>query len=120
MTAAEELAYAFMLGQDDIKFFSAKGGDERLNNSDMTVHEKFLQHFAMLTLWFSLSANAKAPPYEDECSWFSVECYEGKIEGVYLAPKFWEGEIPTTIRLLQSLNVLELSENRIKGTIPEE
>jgi len=114
------MAYTFMIGQDDVKILSAKGGNERVNDSEMTVSEKLYQRFAMLSLWYSLSANTETPPYEDECSWRSVECYEEKVEGVYLARKLWEGEIPTTIGLLKSLKVLDLSDNRIKGSIPEE
>ncbi|KAG7337947.1 two component regulator [Nitzschia inconspicua] len=114
---------------------------DRIRSGTISLDNILLQRFALVAMEYSLEdvptttastttttarQGISLPPTEiatdrNECDWDGVVCDgDGKVIRVRWPRKNWSGEIPDTIRLLRNLRELDLSENDIRGPLPEE
>ncbi|KAG7348621.1 two component regulator [Nitzschia inconspicua] len=115
---------------------------DRLRSGTISLDNLLLQRFALVALEYSLEdaltttastssttttarQSIPIPATEiatdlNECNWDGIVCDgDGKVIRVRWPRKNWSGEIPDTIRLLRNLRELDLSENDIRGPLPE-
>ncbi|OEU20267.1 L domain-like protein [Fragilariopsis cylindrus CCMP1102] len=87
---------------------------------------KFAQRFALVTMKFSLLGDDEDGIEQkqgvDECNWYGIECdFYGRVIEVDYSDNNLSGSIPSSeIKLLYHLETLDLSNNEIIGSIPEE
>lgn len=94
----------------------------QLNASLMIGGAKLLQRFALLTLDFNWRDHANSSvvqPLVDECQWEGVLCDGYKVKQLHWGSHGISGTIPPEISLLSHLHYLDLSQNELMGTIPE-
>ena len=58
--------------------------------------------------------------FGSECEWFGVTCVDDRVTGLELPANQLSGSLPSVLRDLSSLKVLDLEHNRITGQIPVE
>lgn len=56
----------------------------------------------------------------DECSWLGVTCNETVVKELAWSGLQWQGTIPRDIALLKNLTKLDLGENNVEGSIPNQ
>lgn len=118
--SSEGMAHSFMIKMIDYPRLASIDPSQLFPQSDMNAHEKINQRFAILALWYSLSSNMIQPHNTDECSWTEIDCVDARVTEIHMARKNFTGTISTTIGLLKDIEILDLGENKIRGSIPEE
>jgi Leucine-rich repeat (LRR) protein len=96
------------------------------NNTHMRVNSTFIiQRYVMVVMDFAFHPDGSnettlSNPTTHECTWEGVTCGNGTVMSIKWPGKGLGGSIPSEIRFLQSLAVLDLGENTIGGSIPNE
>jgi hypothetical protein len=109
-TSPQSRAYEWIVSTDRVQSFSV------------------VRRYLLATIFYGASSHSGfivRPEYADlgECDWTSVTCEDGQVTGINLARQLMplDGTIPgVELGELTSLTSLDLSENTLKGSIPEE
>ncbi|CAJ1962915.1 unnamed protein product [Cylindrotheca closterium] len=99
----------------------------------LPLDEKYLQRFGILMLYFSIDPNilpsntntARLPHTNlqgrDECTWIGMSCdATGMLTGIKLHERELDGTLPVKWEFFQNLRNVDLSGNKLRGSIPEE
>jgi len=102
-----------------------------LNQDEMRVPSdapNLVQRYVLALIAFSLDSEAwdddeLFPSWfsgEDECTWYNVSCFEGRVLALQMNEYSLKGFIPPEIGRLESLALIQLQQNSLHGTIPQE
>lgn len=88
-----------------------------------TTSPRLYQRYAMLVLYFA-NGGERWPSFLDpslhECNWSVVECNTNEEVGeLRMSQQKMTGVLPQEIALLSHLQHLDLSQNRLEGTVPQ-